>query len=83
MFEIFSLFIVVEKGRKKMGFPEWATVSVWLNQELSAQYPDPEVIALPEIKNLDIPELSSYEDNASEEFWGKFPKRELPATVNH
>ena len=82
MFEIFSLFIVVKKGRKKMGFPEWATVSVWLNQELSAQYPDPEVIALPEIKNLDIPELSSYEDNASEEFWGKFPKRELPATVN-
>ena len=57
---------MVEKGRKKMGFPEWATVSDWLNQELTAQYPNPEVITLPEIKNLEIPELDSYEDNASE-----------------
>ena len=32
--------------------------------------------------NLEIPELASYEDNASEEFWGKFPKRDLPTTVN-
>ena len=72
MFEIFSLFIVVEKGRKKMGFPEWATVSVWLNQELSAQYPDPEVIALPEIKNLEVPELESYEVVPEESFGSLF-----------
>ena len=49
-----------------MGFPEWATVLDWLNQELTAQYPNPEVITLPEIKNLEILELDSYEDNASE-----------------
>ena len=44
---------MVEKGRKKMGYPEWATVSDWLNQELTAQYPNPEVITLPEIKKLE------------------------------
>ena len=70
---------MLEKGRKKLGFPEWATVSDWLNQELSAQYLNLEIITLPEIKNL---ELASYEGNASEEFWEKFPKRDLPTTVN-
>ena len=65
-----------------MGFPEWATVSDWLNQELSAQYLNPEIITLPEIKKLEIPELASYEGNASEEFWEKFPKGDLPTTVN-
>ena len=59
---------MLEKGRKKLGFPEWATVSDWLNQELSAQYPNPEIITLPEIKNLEISELASYEGNASKEF---------------
>ena len=49
---VFLSFIVIEKGRKKLGFPEWATVSDWLNQELYTRYPDPEIITLPEIKKL-------------------------------
>ena len=79
---VFLSFIVIEKGRKKLGFPEWATVSDWLNQELYTRYPDPEIITLLEIKNLEIPELDSYEGHASEDFWEKFPKRELPTTVD-
>ena len=75
-------FIVIEKGRKKLGFPEWATVSDWLNQEISTKYPSPEIITLPEIKNLEIPELDSYEGHAIEDFWEKFPKRDLPVTVD-
>ena len=33
-------------------------------------------------KNLEIPELDSYEGHAIEDFWEKFPKRDLPVTVD-
>ena len=35
---------------------------------------------MPDIKNSEISELSSYEGQASEEFWELFPKRDLPIT---
>ena len=35
----------------------------------------------PEIKNPDVPELKSYVEEPSEDFWKAFPKRDLPGVV--
>ena len=64
-----------------MGFPEWSRVSDWLNKDVSACYPPAPVIAEPEIKNPEIPELESYDTVPEEDFWKSFPKRELPDKV--
>ena len=64
-----------------MGFPEWLRVSDWLNKDISASYPQAPAIPEPEIKNLEIPELESYEKVPGESFWKSFPKRELPDKV--
>ena len=72
---------MIERGRRRLGYPEWAKVSDWLNQELSAQYPDQESVLMLDIKNPDIPELHSYDGEADGKFWEAFPRRELPSMV--
>ena len=64
-----------------MGFPEWSRVSDWLNKDVTASYPPAPAMMEPEIKNLEVPELESYEVVPEESFWKSFPKRELPDKV--
>ena len=64
-----------------MGFPEWLRVSDWLNKDVTASYPPAPAMMEPEIKNLEVPELESYEVVPEESFWKSFPKRELPDKV--
>ena len=64
--------------RERTGFPEWRKVSDWLNKTVSAPYPEPEIVKLPDIKNPEIPALSSYEGIADDSFWEFFPHRDLP-----
>ena len=62
-----------------MGFPEWRKVSDWLNKTISAPYPEPETVKLPDIKNPEIPALNDYEGIADDSFW-KFFAAEGPTT---
>ena len=68
-------------GRKRAGFPEWEKVNEWLKKEVLAGYPKAKCEKEPVLKNPEIPILKEYESPASDEFWKKFPKRELPEKV--
>ena len=41
-------------------------------------WPPEEVVNMNGLKNTEVPVLRDYTGNASEDFWNKFPKRELP-----
>ena len=68
-------------GRKRAGFPEWEKVNEWLKKEVLAGYPKAKCEKEPVLKNPEIPILKEYESPASDGFWKKFPKRELPEKV--
>ena len=65
-------------GRERLGYPEWRKVSQWLNKEITAPYPAREEPKLLGIKNPEIPVLKKYDGIASDTFWEKFPKKDLP-----
>ena len=67
--------------RARLGFPEWRKVSNWLNTELSVVYPLVPNIEELEVKNPEVPELTSYEEEPHDEFLKFFPKRDLPGKV--
>ena len=48
---------------------------------MSAVYPPAPNIEEPEVKNLEVPELTSYDEEPHEEFWRFFPRRDLPGKV--
>ena len=71
----------VEKGQRRVGFPGSSTIKNWLNCETQADYPHQTPPAMPKLKNPEIEKLECYEGGASESFWRKFPRRELPVKV--
>ena len=76
-----SCFSAVKRGRLSRGFPEWEVVDNWLNPAVRASYPDQEKAINSELKNPELQLLDSYEENAPDTFWKKFPKRGLPKRV--
>ncbi len=72
--------------RQLQGIPtNWNTVEYWLSNE-AVPYPVQKLAPKPELKWPNIPALSSYREAPSEDFWERFPKRDLPlapaTTVN-
>ena len=75
------MFSAVKRGRLSRGFPEWEVVGNWLDPAVRASYPDQERTVKCELKNTELQILDSYEGNAPDAFWEKFPKRALPKSV--
>ena len=61
-----------------MGFPETNTVGKWLDTKTDAEWVKEASVKINSLKNPEIPVLKSYEGSAEDDFWEKFPKRELP-----
>ena len=62
-----------------MGFPGWREVCDWLDESISASEPGEVLTKQPAIKNSEIPWLKDYSIAPDENFWLKFPKKELPS----
>ena len=61
-----------------MGFPGWRKVCDWLDESITASEPGEVSSKQPAIKNCEIPRLADYSSMPDEDFWLKFPKKELP-----
>ena len=61
-----------------MGFLETNTVGKWLDTKTDAEWVQEASVKINSLKNPEIPVLKSYEGSAEDDFWEKFPKRELP-----
>ena len=61
-----------------MGFPGWREVCDWLDESITASEPGEVSSKQPAIKNCEIPRLADYSSMPDEDFWLKFPKKELP-----
>ena len=63
-----------------MGFPGWREVCDWLDESITASEPG-EVSSKQPARtelNCEIPRLEDYSSAPDEDFWLKFPKKELP-----
>ena len=64
--------------RRSLGFPEMMVVEKWLELDENAVWPPEAAIKRNSLKNTEMPVLDNYEGSAEDDFWEKFPKRELP-----
>ena len=70
---------MIKRGRDNLGFPGWREVCDWLDESISASDPGEVSSKQPTIKNSKIPRLKDYSLEPDENFWLKFPKKELPS----
>ena len=70
---------MIKRGRVNLGFPGWREVCDWLDESISASEPGEVLTKQPAIKNSEIPWLKDYSIASDENFWLKFPKKELPS----
>ena len=68
----------IKRGRDGLGFPGWRKVCDWLDESITASEPGEVSSKQPAIKNCEIPRLADYSSMPDEDFWLKFPKKELP-----
>ena len=71
-------FAAIKRGRDNLGFPGWREVCDWLDESITASEPGEVSSKQPAIKNCEIPRLEDYSSAPDEDFWLKFPKKELP-----
>ena len=71
----------MEKGQRRIGFPDLGIIRNWLNHKTHAEYPSQKQLVMPKLKNPELEKLDCYKGEASDSFWRKFPKRELPEKV--
>ena len=72
---------MIKRGRVNLGFPGWRKVCDWLDESISASEPGEVLSKQPAIKNSKIPRLKDYSIAPDENFWLKFPKKELPSSA--
>ena len=61
-----------------MGFPEVKLAKLWLDKDAEVALPPEVSVHMNSLKNSEIPVLEDYSGAAEDDFWKKFPKRELP-----
>ena len=61
-----------------MGFPEVKLAKLWLDKDAEVALPPEVSVHMNGLKNSEIPVLEDYSGAAEDDFWKKFPKRELP-----
>jgi len=65
-----------------MGIPaDWTVVEDWLNSTFFPDYEEEKSFEYT-TKNKTIPKLDSYTQSPGDDFWEKFPKRDLPIEAN-
>ena len=61
-----------------MGFPDVKLAKSWLDKDAKVESPPEVSVHMNSLKNSEIPVLEDYSETAEDDFWNKFPKRELP-----
>ena len=61
-----------------MGFPDVKLAKSWLDKDAEVALPPEVFVHMNSLKNSEIPVLEDYSGTAEDDFWKKFPKRELP-----
>ena len=61
-----------------MGFPDVKLAKSWLDKVAEVASPPEVSVHMNSLKNSEIPVLEDYSGTAEDDFWKKFPKRELP-----
>ena len=63
----------MEKGQRRIGFPDLGIIRNWLNHKTHAEYPSQKQLVMPKLKNPELEKLDCYKGEASDSFWRKFP----------
>ena len=67
-----------QERETKPGVSGKAILSDWLNSDVTASFPEAEILKVPTIKNPEIPKLSCYRSDPDDSFWKIFPSKGLP-----
>ena len=70
--------LVIKRGRKDLGFPDWRMVCDWLDEDGLAPVPVEEVLQPSTVKNPEIAVLPNYEELPEDCFWDNWPEKDLP-----
>ena len=73
--------VLDKKRARRLGFPSREVYTYWLDGSMDIEYPGALKCSSHEIKNPEIPVLSSYEKGVDGDFWNIFPKNDLPTAA--